>query len=99
MKSDKTFDEMKPLVAESYDVSDDGKDVTFHLQKGVAFSDGNDVTAEDVVFSIQQYVDSEYRSKDYTFVEKVEATDDSTVTVYGNSVVTNAPWLLAKFVL
>lgn len=96
MKSDKTFDEMKPLVAESYDVSDDGKDVTFHLQKGVAFSDGNDVTAEDVVFSIQQYVDSEYRSKDYTFVEKVEATDDSTVTVYGNSVVTNAPWLLAK---
>lgn len=96
MKSDKTFDEMKPLVAESYDVSEDGKNVTFHLQKGVTFSDGNDVTAEDVVFSIQQYVDSEYRSKDYTFVEKVEATDDSTVTVYGNSVVTNAPWILAK---
>lgn len=96
MKSDKTFDEMKPLIAESYEVSNGGKDVIFHLQDGVKFSDGNDVTVDDVVFSIEQYVNSDYRSKDYTFVDKVEATDDSTVTVYGNSVVTNAPWLLAK---
>lgn len=96
MKSDKNFDEMQPLVAESYEVTNDGKDVVFHLQDGVKFSDNNPVTVEDVVFSIQQYVDSEYRSKDYSFVDKVEATDDSTVTVYGNSVVTNAPWLLAR---
>ena len=41
-----------PRVAESWEVSPDGKTVTFRLREGVRFHDGAEVTAEDVVFTI-----------------------------------------------
>ncbi len=43
--------EMKPCLAESYEVSDDHLSYTFHLRKGVTFSDGAPFTAADVKFS------------------------------------------------
>ncbi|WP_425283189.1 extracellular solute-binding protein [Methyloceanibacter caenitepidi] len=39
------------LIAESADVADDGKSVTFYLRPEARFSDGTPVTADDVVFS------------------------------------------------
>ena len=39
------------LVAESAEVADDGKSVTFYLRPEAQFSDGTPVTADDVVFS------------------------------------------------
>ena len=41
-------------LAESWDVSDDGTDYTFHLRPDAKFSDGSPVTADDVVFSIER---------------------------------------------
>src|SRR5260370_31413673 len=49
--------EVEPGLAESYDVSPDGKSFTFHLRKGVkfqttkSFTPTRDFTADDVVFS------------------------------------------------
>lgn len=43
-------------VAESWDVSADGKTITFSLRKGQTFHSGNPVTAEDVVFSLRRVV-------------------------------------------
>jgi peptide/nickel transport system substrate-binding protein len=43
-------------VAESWDVSGDGKSITFKVRPGLAFHSGNPVTAEDVVFSLQRVV-------------------------------------------
>ena len=43
-----------PAVAESYDISDDGKVYTFKLREDVKFHNGNLVTADDVVYSIQR---------------------------------------------
>jgi len=37
-----------PLLAESWEKSDDGKHYTFHLNKGITFSDGAPLTAERV---------------------------------------------------
>ncbi|MEF3305725.1 staphylopine-dependent metal ABC transporter substrate-binding lipoprotein [Paenibacillus sp. GYB003] len=43
-----TKDGIKPLLAESWDISDDGKVYTFHLRKGVAFHDGAPFNADAV---------------------------------------------------
>ncbi|SDS94306.1 ABC transporter substrate-binding protein [Microlunatus soli] len=48
-------DEMKvqPWLAKSYDFSDDGKKLTFHLQEGVTWSDGKPFTSADVKYTLE----------------------------------------------
>ena len=43
-------------VAESWEVSEDGKVITFTIRPGMTFHSGNPVTAEDVVFSLRRVV-------------------------------------------
>ena len=43
--------EVKPLLAQSVAVSDDGKTYTFKLREGVKFHNGAPLTAQDVVWS------------------------------------------------
>jgi peptide/nickel transport system substrate-binding protein len=43
-----------PWLAQSYTTSKDHLTWTFHLRKGVTFSDGKPLTADDVVFSIKR---------------------------------------------
>ena len=43
-----------PDLAEKYDISPDGKTVTFHLRSGVTFHNGMPMTAEDVAFSLDR---------------------------------------------
>ncbi len=44
--------EVRPLLAESWEVSPDGLSVTFRLKKGVKWHDGGAFTARDVLFTI-----------------------------------------------
>ncbi|MET3792913.1 ABC transporter substrate-binding protein [Aquamicrobium terrae] len=44
----------QPLLAESYEVSDDGLRVTFHLRKGVKWHDGVEFTSEDLAYTTME---------------------------------------------
>ncbi|WP_417809430.1 ABC transporter substrate-binding protein [Thioclava sp.] len=46
--------ELRPGLAESYEVSDDGMTFTFHLRAGVKFHNGREMTAEDVKYSLDR---------------------------------------------
>lgn len=51
-----------PVLAESYEVSEDGKTYTFTLRENAKFSDGTPVTAEDVVFTVERAQDPDLKS-------------------------------------
>lgn len=72
----------EPRIAESYEISDDGLDYTFHLRDDVTFHDGTPVTADDVVFSIELYKASEYQGSQISMISSVEATDEHTVVCH-----------------
>jgi len=48
---------VQPLLATSWEVSEDYKDYTFHLRKGVKFHDGTPFNAEAVRFSFNRLLD------------------------------------------
>jgi peptide/nickel transport system substrate-binding protein len=48
---------LEPELAESWTVSKDGKQITFKLRHGIAFSDGSPFSAEDVAFTMQRLLD------------------------------------------
>jgi len=69
-----------PRLCKSYETPDD-KTYIFHLEEGVLFSDGTELTSEDVVFSINRMLDPESGARAAWFgsVETLEAVDKVTV--------------------
>jgi peptide/nickel transport system substrate-binding protein len=45
-----------PSIAESWDISEDGKTFTFKIADGLVFASGNPVTAKDVEFSLRRAI-------------------------------------------
>ncbi len=48
--------ENEPNLVESYEVSDDGLEITFRLREGVKWSDGVEFTTEDIMFTYNDVV-------------------------------------------
>jgi peptide/nickel transport system substrate-binding protein len=73
-----------PSLAKSWDTSADGKTWTFHLHEGVKWSDGQPLTADDVVYSYERVLqpdsteNGQYGSSIPTGT-KVSASDPNTV--------------------
>ncbi|MGO1357165.1 ABC transporter substrate-binding protein [Alkalibacterium gilvum] len=69
-----------------YDVSPDGLTYTYHLREDAKFTDGESLTAEDVVFTYMQAKESGSPA-DLTMLEEAKATDEYTVVF-----TLNKPW-------
>jgi peptide/nickel transport system substrate-binding protein len=78
-----------PMLADSWDISQDGLSYTFHLRQGVKFHNGAVMTSDDVVWSFKRYLDpatqwrclSEFDGHGYAKIVAVEAPDPQTVIV------------------
>ena len=73
---------IRPGLAESWTISEDGRVYTFKLRQGVTFCDGKPFTAKDVVYSINRWADPATRSPSRWRagpIEEVKALDDHTV--------------------
>ena len=83
MKPTSTGD-LTPAVAESYTVSEDRLTYTFTLREGVKFHNGDEVTAEDVVYSINRCADTTDGTplvEAFSVIQSVEAVDARTVAI------------------
>lgn len=73
-----------PALAESYEISDDATTFTFHLRKGVKFHNGSEMTAEDVVYTLDKCRGVETGTpllSAYSEIDTVTALDENTVEI------------------
>lgn len=79
-----------PDLAESWDVSDDGTVITFHMRAGVAFESGNPVTAHDAEFSLRRavilnktpsFILTQFGFTADNVADTIVATDDMTLQI------------------
>ncbi|MGD1880767.1 MAG: ABC transporter substrate-binding protein [Paracoccaceae bacterium] len=90
---DKDFNVI-PMLAESFDTSDDGLVYTFKLRAGVKFHNGAEMTSEDVKYSFERCANPDTGAVNFEVfnaVESIETPDPLTVVVTLNAV--NAPFL------
>ncbi|MGR3763051.1 staphylopine-dependent metal ABC transporter substrate-binding lipoprotein [Rossellomorea sp. NS-SX7] len=77
-----TEDGIQPLLAESWELSEDGKVYTFHLRKGVTFHDGEPFNAEAVkknIEAVQHNAEKHSWIKLSSKIKGVRAVDEHTV--------------------
>src|SRR6478609_3347110 len=67
-----------PSLAESFEVAPDGLTYTFKLRKGVKFSNGRDVVASDVKYSIERAVDPKTQGPGAGFFGAINGFEDLT---------------------
>ena len=69
-----------PELAESYEISDDGLTVTFKLQKGVSWHDGEPFTSADVQFTIMEVLKKFHPRGPNSFkeVSEIQTPDEHT---------------------
>jgi len=72
--------ELEGDLATEWDVSEDGLCYTFKLREDAYFTDGEKLTAEDVVFTLNKCI-ADLISADLSYAEKAEKIDDYTVSV------------------
>ena len=78
------------IAAESWTISEDGKTFTFKIRKGIKFSSGDEMTAEDAAFSLQRaiildkspaFILTQFGFTSENVSEKIKAVDADTLTI------------------
>ncbi|MFZ3231265.1 MAG: ABC transporter substrate-binding protein [Pseudobdellovibrio sp.] len=105
--SDQSWD-LKPRLAEKWEVSKDGLTFTFFLRKDAYFHNGENVTAEDVKFSVEAIREPKHQALNiipyYEKISKIEVVDKYTVkftaneTYFQNLTTLCTTWIIPKSV-
>src|SRR5215471_11162199 len=78
-----------PELADTWDISDGGKTITFHLHKGVKWHDGTPFSSADVQYTVERIMNppkgmvSPRGPVFSALIERVEAPDPDTVIIHG----------------
>lgn len=81
---DRNLSDFEPRLAKSWEVSENGLDITFHLRDDVRWHDGEPFTARDVEFGFNAITDPDTLTayaEDYLQVDTFEVVDDYTIRV------------------
>jgi peptide/nickel transport system substrate-binding protein len=71
---------VQPLLAESWEVLDEGATIVFRLRKGVKFHSGREMVADDVKYSMERLQDkASVFAADYAVIQKIDIVDPYTV--------------------
>ncbi|MFP4007788.1 MAG: ABC transporter substrate-binding protein [Spirulinaceae cyanobacterium] len=78
--------EFEPAIAESWDISDDGLEIVFTIRPNLKWSDGEDLTVDDVVFSYNRlYLNEEIPSNARDSLRIGQSREFPTITKVDNS--------------
>lgn len=74
---------LDPGLAESWEITEDALTATFNLRPGLKFSDGTDVTTDDIIFSLERARDTETSPWSFSLAQAQEITapDDATIVI------------------
>ncbi len=75
---------VKPKLAESWDISPDGTVYTFKLRQGVKFHNGKVLDADDVKYSLDRVLDPKIGSSgrgDLVMIKQIEVVDKNTIKI------------------
>ena len=71
-----------PVLAEGWEWSDDGLTLTVTLRQGVRFHNGDEMTSEDVVYSLDRVRTMGPRASEFAQVTEIVAVDPYTVEIH-----------------
>ncbi|MCB0107872.1 MAG: ABC transporter substrate-binding protein [Caldilineaceae bacterium] len=81
----------RPYLLESWEANDDVTEWTLNLQQGIKFNNGDDLTADDVMFTMSQWLDEDIGSSMLGLLSyldgmnSVEKVDDHTIKLHLSS--------------
>jgi peptide/nickel transport system substrate-binding protein len=79
----------RPWLLEHWDVDEDMKTWTLFLRRGILFNNGDELTADDVLFNFQQWLDPAIQSSMRTLLAlsptNIERVDDYTIRLHLHS--------------
>lgn len=87
--------EVQPVLAEDFEVSDDGLTITFNLRDDVVFHNGEEMTEEDVIASFERWRELSTIGPNYFGDADFESPEDGVFTIEMPAPMFFAPTLIA----
>ncbi|MBQ9814344.1 MAG: ABC transporter substrate-binding protein [Lachnospiraceae bacterium] len=73
--------DVEPAVASEYTIAEDFKSILFTIREGVKFWDGTEVTADDIIFSVERYAETQGEGSAFSIFESIEKEGENQIRV------------------